>query len=146
MLRDMKTSRGSASVLLVALVVALGSACSSGGGTTNSTTPPTTPQTTVPTSAPATSSSSGVTITMADFMFTPSTVTASNAEAIVLVNTGSALHNFSIEGTPISIDVQPGQTQTLTAPGPSFQAGTYTFFCKYHRAQGMTGTLTATSG
>jgi plastocyanin len=81
---------------------------------------------------------------MEDFSFDPATVTASTSQDIVLVNNGQALHNFSIEGTPIDQDVNPGQTVTLPAPGPSFQPGSYDFFCKYHKAQGMVGTLTAT--
>jgi plastocyanin len=119
---------------LLLLVLALASACSSGGGTTN-TTPPTT----------GASNGGGVTITMSDFKFDPSTVTASTSQDIVLVNSGAALHNFSIEGTSISMDVPPGQTRTLTAPGSSFPAGAHPFFCKYHKAQGMTGTLNATA-
>ena len=127
--------------MLSVLVFAFGAACSSGGGTTD-TTPPA--QTTSSTTTP--SAANAVTITMTDFQFTPSTVTASTSQDIVLVNNGSALHNFSIEGTSISVDVPPGQTMTLTAPGPSFLAGAHPFFCKYHKASGMTGTLTATSG
>jgi plastocyanin len=136
MLRRMKTWKATPYAALLVLVLALASACSSGGGTTNTTTPPTT----------GASSGGGnpVTITMSDFKFDPSTVTASTSQDIVLVNSGAALHNFSIEGTSISVDVQPGQTQTLTAPGSSFPTGPHPFFCKYHKAQGMTGTLTAT--
>jgi plastocyanin len=136
MLRRMKTSMATPFAALLVLVLGFAGACSSGGGTT-------------PTTAPPTSASGGgnaVTITMTDFKFDPSTLTLSTSQDIVLVNSGAALHNFSIEGTSISMDVQPGQSQTLPAPGPSFPAGAHPFFCKYHQAQGMTGTLTATSG
>ena len=144
MLRTMKIR--TFGLILIGIVV-LGSACSSGGGgggspSASSATPPAT------TSAPPASGSSGgsIAIGLVDFSFNPPTVTASTAQDIVLTNTGAALHNFSIEGTQIDQDVQPGQSVTLTAPGPSFTPGTYTFFCKYHRSQGMVGTLTATSG
>ena len=123
---------------LVVTVLLLGAACSSGGGGGGSTTAPAT------TRSSGSGSGSSVTITMVDFKFQPNTVTASTSQAIVLVNNGSALHNFSIKGTSISIDVQPGQSTTLAAPGPSFTPGTYQFFCKYHQASGMTGTLNAT--
>jgi len=128
--------------LLTISVVMLAGACSSGGGGSN-TTPP---ATITGQSSPPAGAGGSVSITLVDFSFQPSTVTASTAQAIILKNTGAALHNFSIEGTPIDTDVPAGQTVTLQPPGPSFQPGTYTFFCKYHRAQGMTGTLTATSG
>ena len=139
MLRRMKTSMASPFAALLVLVLGFASACSSGGGTTTTTTPPTSAQTSA-------SGGNAVTITMSDFKFDPSTLTLSTSQDIVLVNSGAALHNFSIEGTSISVDVQPGQSQTLTAPGPSFPTGAHPFFCKYHQAQGMTGTLTATSG
>jgi plastocyanin len=141
MLRAMKTR--TIGLILTGIVV-LGSACSSGGGNSPATTSASSATTSAP---PASSSGSGpVTITLVDFSFNPSNVTASTSQDIVLTNTGSALHNFSIEGTPIDQDVQPGQSVTLAAPGPSFQPGTYSFFCKYHKAQGMVGTLVATGG
>jgi plastocyanin len=135
MLRAMKTWKATRYAAL--LVLAFAGGCSSGGGTTNTTTPPTT--------AASSGGGTGVTITMSDFAFDPSTLTASTSQDIVLVNTGAALHNFSIEGTSIDVDVQPGATQTLTAPGSSFPTGAHPFFCKYHKAQGMTGTLNATA-
>jgi plastocyanin len=130
--------------LIAVGIVALASACSSSnGGTTATTSAP--PATT--SAPPATSSGQGqVTITLVDFSFNPSTVTASTSQEIVLTNTGAALHNFSITSLGIDKDVQAGQTVTLAAPGPSVTPGTYDFFCKYHKSQGMVGTLTATSG
>ena len=122
--------------LLIGLVVTASAACGGGGGGSPGTTAPTT----------SAGSSGSVTITTVDFKFEPRTVSASTSQSIVLVNKGNALHNFSIEGTTISVDVAAGKTMTLTPPGPSFKPGTYTFFCKYHRALGMTGTLTAASG
>ena len=131
----MKTNRYGLAVL--ASVALLVGGCSSGGGSN-----PTTP---AQTQSSATSSSNAVTITMVDFSFQPTTVTASTSQAITLVNNGSALHNFTIQGTSVTVDVQPGQSTTLAAPGPSFTPKTYTFFCKYHQSQGMTGTLNATT-
>jgi plastocyanin len=124
-------------VLVVALI-AVG--CSSGGGSSQTTTPPAA-------SSPAVASppaGGSVTITMVDFAFQPSELAASVTEALELVNNGSALHNFTIEGSSVDVDVQPGGNLTLPPPAP-IPPGTYTFFCKYHRAQGMEGTLTATA-
>jgi plastocyanin len=128
-------------------MVILASACSSNNNTGSTSTTTTTQQAT--TTAPPASSPAGggqVAITMVDFSFNPSTVTASTSQDIVLTNTGSALHNFSITKLGIDQDVQPGQSVTLKAPGPSVTPGNYDFFCKYHKSQGMVGTLTATSG
>jgi len=130
-------SKKLAAILVVALI-AVG--CSSGGGSNTTTTPPAA-------SSPAESSppaGGSVTITMVDFAFQPSDVTASVSGALELVNSGSALHNFTIEGSTVDVDVQPGETFPLPGPAP-IPPGTYTFFCKYHRAQGMEGTLTATA-
>ena len=97
-----------------------------------------------PTSPSASAGGGGTSITMVNFKFQPATVTASASQALILVNSGSALHNFTIEGSSLDVDVQPGQTQTLPPPAP-VQPGTYTFFCKYHRSQGMEGTITVTA-
>ena len=131
----------------VFVLAMLAAACGSSGGGSDTTPPQTSSAPPATTSAPATSSSSSggeVTINMEDFSFDPATVTASTSQDIVLVNNGQSLHNFSIKGTPIDQDVDPGQTVTLPAPGPSFTPGSYDFFCKYHEAQGMVGTLNAT--
>ena len=85
-------------------------------------------------------------ITEVDFKFQPATVNANTSQAIVITNNGAALHNFTIEGTSISVDTQAGQTTRLEAPGSSFAAGTYTIFCKYHRSLGMEGTIVVTAG
>jgi plastocyanin len=92
------------------------------------------------------SSGNGTTITMVDFKFTPAAITAANNVSLILVNNGTPTHNFSIEGTPVSVDVQPGQTATLTPPNPPVPPGHYAIFCKFHRGLGMVGTLDVTAG
>jgi plastocyanin len=131
-------------IIGIATLLLVGACSSDSGGSNPTTTPP--PAT--PSATPSATASAGgeVTIQEVDFSFQPSTVNANTSQAIVITNNGSALHNFSIEGTPISVDTQPGETTSLEAPGPSFAPGTYTIFCKYHRAQGMEGTLVATAG
>ncbi|HEY7401265.1 MAG TPA: cupredoxin domain-containing protein [Actinomycetota bacterium] len=78
------------------------------------------------------------TITLTDNAFSPADVTVSGTQ-ISLVNDGQALHNVSIEGQDIDHDVQPGETESEDF---ELAPGTYTMFCKYHRSQGMEGTLT----
>ena len=121
--------------LAIALLL-LGAACSK-----KSTTPPTTqpPTTTTP-------AGNEVAIQMADFTFSPSAIAAANTATLVLTNSGTALHNFSIEGTPVDVDVQPGQSATLTPPPTPLAPGDYNVFCKYHKALGMVATLTVTAG
>ena len=87
-----------------------------------------------------------MTITMSDFAFDPSTVSASTSQDIILKNTGAALHNFSIVGTDVDDDGEAGQSQSLPPPATPLAPGDYNVFCKYHKALGMVATLTVTAG
>jgi plastocyanin len=85
-----------------------------------------------------------VTIRQKDNVFLPDCLVVLGGQSLRIRNTGTRVHNFSIEGTPVSIDVQPG-SQSSTEPvatvgGP----GTYTYFCRFHRDIGMDGDLTIT--
>jgi plastocyanin len=79
-----------------------------------------------------------------DFSFSPSTLsaTAGTQVSITLKNTGTVEHDFSIAELKVDTEVEKGATKTVTftptAGGPS----TLTFFCKYHKSKGMTGTIT----
>ena len=53
-------------------------------------------------------------------------------------NRGQALHNLTVEGADIDIDVQPGDSQEVEI---GLDPGEYEMVCEYHIAQGMTGTL-----
>jgi plastocyanin len=86
----------------------------------------------------AAGASTVTTITMTDDTFSPADATVA-AGAISLMNDGAALHNLSIEGTRIDHDVAAGETETEDL---ELAPGSYTMFCKYHRTQGMEGTLT----
>jgi plastocyanin len=140
-------------LIAVVALAALAAACSSdetpsspassGSGGTSTTGAPS-PSLSIPAS-PTAPEGDTVTVTLSDFAFDPPVVIASTSQALELVNDGSVEHNFSVEGTPIDVDVNPGETQTLEAPGSSFPAGTYTLFCKYHQGQGMVGALIALS-
>jgi plastocyanin len=110
---------------LLALPLAiLASACSSGGKPSQPITGP------------------FVQVQETDFQFAPSSLVMSNGFAIILANHGTALHNFTIEGTSIDADTQAGSTTRLHAPRNDLPPGKYQFFCKYHRSQGMVGTIT----
>ena len=127
-----------AAALAVALLTV---ACSSDGGSGNQTTLPAASNT--PESSPPPAGDT-VTITMVDFAFEPVDMTASVTQSLDLVNDGQALHNFTIEGTVVDFDVEAGQTLHVPGPAP-IDPRSYTVFCKYHRAQGMEGTIEVTS-
>lgn len=90
------------------------------------------------------------TIEMVDIAFKPNefTIPADTDVTVTLKNTGALPHNFSItdhnnpnvSNLNISVDVQPGETQTVTINAP---AGDYYFFCNVagHEAAGMYGTM-----
>ena len=122
--------------VLAAALALFGVAC--GGGSSPSSSPTTT--------SPSESPSPGggtipTTLTTRDNVFDPTTFTFSGTK-ITLKNLGANLHNFSVEGQSVNDDIKAGQTEVESLELPP---GTYTFFCKYHRAAfGMQGTITVT--
>jgi uncharacterized cupredoxin-like copper-binding protein len=104
-----------------------------------------------PTGCEATPTTGGQTITMVDIAFQPNalTIPANTDVTITLKNTGVTMHNFSVtdhnnpnvKNLGINVNVQPGQTQTVTVNAP---AGDYYFYCNVpgHEEAGMHGTLT----
>jgi plastocyanin len=61
------------------------------------------------------------------------------AGEIQLANEGEAPHTFTIEGEDVDVEVDAGATATASV---DLEPGTYTMFCRFHRGQGMEGTLT----
>lgn len=114
----MRRTSGFSAVVVLALLLAACGGNGDGGGTERG---------------------SATTLTTIDNAFQPSSITASSGSELELVNDGQALHNFSIEGTDVSQDVDPGASATVSV---DVDAGDYTMFCKYHRAAGMEGTVT----
>ena len=99
---------------------------------------------------PAPNAGGGPVITMVDIAFNPAKLTiAANTDVVIdLPNTGTAVHNFNIDGknNPSdpgihSGDVQPGQGTSVTVNLP---AGDWYFYCSIpgHEQAGMLGTLT----
>ncbi len=81
-----------------------------------------------------------LTITQANYQFTPSTPTAAQGATVRITNSTTATpHTFTIAGTPIDLTVNPSTSQTVTLDLPP---GTYPFFCRFHHSIGMKGTLT----
>jgi plastocyanin len=85
-----------------------------------------------------------VRIAQRDNFFSPACLVVLGGQGLDIANRGANLHNFSIEGTQVDLDVPPGEVTRTEAIGGAVEPGTYTFFCKYHRSQGMEGELTIT--
>lgn len=59
-------------------------------------------------------------------------------------NEGFNLHNFTVVGTDISVDLEPGQQLLWPRIGDHLAPGTYDVYCKYHLSVRMTGKLIVT--
>jgi plastocyanin len=76
-----------------------------------------------------------------DFYFKPTTLTGKPGQTLTLElkNEGKTEHNFTLSDQNIDQDLQPDANTTVKVKFPS--SGKVTFFCKYHKSQGMTGSL-----
>lgn len=74
-------------------------------------------------------------------VFSPSKLSLAQGTQLIVADPGSFQHTFTIPGQGIDIVNDPGQFQTVAI---TIAPGTYTFVCRFHQAQGMTGTLTVT--
>lgn len=83
-----------------------------------------------------------VTIRLVDDEFAPACLTVLGGQGLKLANRGANLHNFSVEGSDVDIDIPPGETIRTEAIGGAVPSGTHAFFCEYHRSRGMEGELT----
>jgi plastocyanin len=73
--------------------------------------------------------------------FVPSCFTASASQGITIVNADTALHNFTIQGTPIDVDIPPGDEFNGDPITGVVDPGVYVLECKYH-LPGMVGEIT----
>jgi plastocyanin len=117
----MRGSRAAAFAVALSAVMLVGAACSSkdeGGGGSSS-------------------GASDATVTVKDFAFEPSTISVSSGEhTITVTNTGSVEHSFTLDDDSASVDVEPGDSKTVTVNATA----TIGFHCEYHPEQ-MKGTL-----
>ena len=68
----------------------------------------------------------------------------SQTRAFIVKNEGNNLHNFTVVGTTISVDIEPGTQLAWARLGDYLKPGSYTVFCKYHVYLGMTGDFIVT--
>lgn len=83
-----------------------------------------------------------VEITLKDFSFTPGKlqVEAGKELEIRLTNPGDAPHTFTIEEFDVDAELQSrAETTVLVTPA---EAGRFTYYCRFHKAQQMGGALT----
>jgi plastocyanin len=135
-------------IMLPVVLMWIGVACGGDNNSASTTQPPaaTTTQTAseTPSGGKTTGGAGGATtLILKDNVFDPANFTVAAGSQITLKNQGAILHNFSVEGQDIDKDVKAGETETEDVI-EDLQPGTYTMFCKYHRALGMEGTLTIT--
>jgi plastocyanin len=147
----------------VICVVLFAAACSS--STPAATAPPPSPQSSPPAASPSPTAGSGtitiggdlannhgaedasgktsISVDLISFFFDPTVISGTPGQKITLdlENKDTALHNFSLTKQKIDQDVNPNATATVTVKIPA--SGFVEFFCKYHRARGMAGELTA---
>jgi plastocyanin len=82
-----------------------------------------------------------VDVTATNFVFSPSTIIATPGQLLKLVvhNTSGTPHNISQTAQGVNQDLDPGSTHTVTVTVPA--SGRLVFFCEYHHASGMNGTI-----
>ena len=81
------------------------------------------------------------TLTAAEFTFSPSSLSVAAGDSFEFTNNDEVEHNFSIDDADIDADAEAGESTTVDVS--ALEAGTYDFYCKYHKDQ-MTGTLEVT--
>jgi plastocyanin len=85
--------------------------------------------------------SDAATLTASDFSFSPTSLSVAAGGSIEYSNSDDVEHNFSIDDAGIDQDVEGGESATVDLG--DLEAGSYDFYCKYHKDQ-MTGTLEVT--
>jgi plastocyanin len=84
---------------------------------------------------------SSFTVTQNNFFFSPSTIDGSAGQKITFTvkNAGTLPHTFTIDSMNVDVTVEPGTETTVDVTFPA--SGTVQFYCKFHKAMGMVGTL-----
>jgi plastocyanin len=75
------------------------------------------------------------------YYFDPTTLKGTAGEKVTLTfkNESSTNHNFTVESQSINLDIDAGQTKTVSVTFPS--SGSIEFHCEYHQSLGMVGQL-----
>ena len=148
-LAGLEEARGEAQmryrVMLASLALAVTAGCS---GTAEA---PTTTATTTTGTAAASTGTTGTTantvnVTATSFRFTPQTMTIKEGTTVTWTNTDTIEHTVTsgVNGVP------DGKFDQLLQPGETFSftfntAGDFPYFCRFHFAMGMTGSVTVST-
>jgi plastocyanin len=91
------------------------------------------------------SGESEVEVELDDDYFEPTVLEGTPGQKVTLEleNEGGSEHNLTIDELQIDQDVEPGDEAEVEVTFP--ESGTLTFFCKYHRDQGMAGAFRSAS-
>jgi plastocyanin len=78
-------------------------------------------------------------VDLQDFSFKPTFIKVDPGATIKvsLTNTGKAPHTFTVEGTGVNTELQPGKSGTATVTAP--KTGVVAFSCNFHKSMGMQG-------
>jgi plastocyanin len=143
------------SLLSLAVLVLAATACSKSSVSDLASSSPRTSPSAAPAKAPVTLpgkvnnhgtkdlTAAGMTVSLEieqdNFYFAPTFVkTKPGAKVTVkLKNEGTAPHTFTVDSARVDETLKPDQTRNVAATLPS--SGVVTFYCKFHRAQGMQG-------
>jgi plastocyanin len=131
-------------VLIVMAFGLLAAACGGGGGSNQPSASSSSSGSGAPSNCADLTSGQVFTLVTQNIQFHPKCFTARSSQSIKIVNKDSVEHNFTIPGTQVDVNIQPGQTFNGQSAG--LAPGTYPFFCKFHKSSGMVGTVTVTSG
>ena len=126
--KENETMRRSAFIPLVLIALFL-AGC--GGSSDPKSSPGKSPQPAAPDCADLTGSSTAE-IKMLDNTFDPDCFTVSAEQGLTIRNEGTALHNFSVEGSDVDLDVPSGEETNTEAVGGILQPGDHKVTCKYH--------------
>jgi plastocyanin len=75
------------------------------------------------------------------YYFDPTTLKGKAGEKVTLTfkNESSTNHNFTVESQGLNLDIDAGQTKSVSVTFPS--SGSVEFHCEYHQSLGMVGQL-----
>lgn len=129
-------------LVLISVLAAVATACG-GGGSSPSASPSgrtsTSPAGQTPPNCRNESTGNVFTLAMRNTRFVPPCLVVRSQQSIHITNEDSFTHNFTITGTQVDVDVPGGKFFNGESAG--LKPGTYPFFCKFHRSQGMVGTI-----
>jgi manganese oxidase len=103
-----------------------------------------------PAASPSPSAGPAIAVALADFMITPTTVTATSGSVTIDVTShGPTVHNMTIrdaagQHVANSVDLHAGESDEVTA---TLAPGQYTIFCSFagHESLGMHASLAVTA-